>query len=290
MRSLNSAQDAGAKIGREYPDVWVPDEVLQQVIRAQIRPLIKLPKSAEDRKVEERDAAFGAVVVFAIIVGGLAVLSLLPESIIPVFGALRDWSLLLGLLSIALIAVSIAIGIGRRRAERAARARHASSVRALLDAATRGAQSSLHKRRQREGMPLDRHVQRDTFAPDPMRTGTTPRGAEVLVAQWMRHLGETSATVTAFTGDGGVDVSGRAYIAQVKHYTSNVGVAPIRELAGVAATDGRTPLFFTSTGYAAGAVEFADKSGVALFVYSAERGELLGMNGRAKTLMIHGLN
>lgn len=285
---MNSAQDAGAKIGRTYPDVWVPDEVLMQVVRAQIRPQIKLQKSAEDRKAEEWGTAFAAVATFAIIASALFVLPLLPE-LVPIFSFLRGWSSLLGLGSILLVLLSIAAGLARRRAERAARARHTTSVRALLQAAFQGAQRALHKRRQKEGMPLDRHIQRDSLAPDRMRTGVTPRGAEELVAQWMRHLGEVSAAVTAFAGDGGVDVVGQRYIAQVKHFTGNVGVAPIRELAGVAATDGRSPLFFTSNGYASGAVEFAERAGVALFVYSAERGELLGMNGRAKTLIMHGL-
>ncbi|KRE21883.1 hypothetical protein ASG80_12455 [Agromyces sp. Soil535] len=260
-----------------------------KVVRAQIGPQIKLQKSSEDRKAEEWGATFAAVTTLAIIAGALAVLALLPESVVPVFWYLRDWSPLLGLGSAALVLLSIAAGFARRRAERTARTRHAASVRALLEAAFHGAQRALQKRRQKQGMPLDQHNQRGTFAPDPMRLGVTPRGAEELVAQWMRHLGEASASVTAFTGDGGVDVVGARYIAQVKHFTSNVGVAPIRELAGVAATDGRGPLFFTSTGYAPGAVEFADRAGVALFVYSAERRELLGMNGRAKTLMIHGL-
>jgi hypothetical protein len=58
--------------------------------------------------------------------------------------------------------------------------------------------------------------------------------------------------------NGGVDVAGARFIAQVKHYGGSVGVAPIRELTGVA-------------------------------ICSAERAELLGMDGLAKTLMVRGL-
>lgn len=59
------------------------------------------------------------------------------------------------------------------------------------------------------------------------------------MAQWMRHHGEVRASTTAFTSDGGVDVVGERYIAQVKHFAGNVGVVPIRELAGVAGRHGR---------------------------------------------------
>lgn len=269
-----------------------------QHVRAEIRPMIKLRKSVEDQKVEELEAAFGLVAIVGIIVGVLFLLSLVPDSALPtsspniafaVFSVLRGWSFPLGVGAVVLVLLAIPFAQARRRADRSARARYAATVRALVQSAFEGAQTAIDRRRQREGMSLDRHIERNSFAPDPMRTGVTPRGAEELVAQWMRHLGEPRATVTAFRGDGGVDVAGERHIAQVKHFAANVGVAPIRELAGVAATDGRSPLFFTSTGYAPGAIEFADRAGVALFVYRAELGDLVGMNGRAKTLMIHGL-
>lgn len=85
---------------------------------------------------------------------------------------------------------------------------------------------------------------------------------------------------------------GSKSIAQVKHYAKSVGVAPIRELAGVAANDPhrRVALFFTSTGYARGAIDFADNAGIALFVYSAERAGLEAMNAKAKTLMHNGIS
>jgi hypothetical protein len=156
-------------------------------------------------------------------------------------------------------------------------------------AAFEGARDELNKRLIREGIPLPSASYRDVARPDPIANGVTPRGAEALVAQWMRHLGESVAEVTQYRGDGGVDVSGARFIAQVKHFTGSVGVAPIRELAGVATYDGRQALFFTSSGYSAGAVTFANRSGVALFVYSAERAELFGINDRALTLMESGL-
>ncbi|MCD5346032.1 restriction endonuclease [Agromyces sp. S2-1-8] len=289
MRSLNSAHDAGAKIGRSYPDVWVPDEVLMQVIRAQIRPQIKLHRSDDDRHAEELGKVAGAVSVLAVMAVMFAVVLYLPVSLPAVFEPIVDARAFISIGALVLVTISVFAIIAHRRAERVAKARYSKTVKALLASAFQGAQAALEKRRRKEGMPLDHGVQRDSHRPDPMRLGVTPRGAEHLVAQWMRYLGEKGAEVTSFGGDGGVDVISARYIAQVKHFGANVGVAPIRELAGVAATDGRIPLFFTSTGYASGAAEFAERAGVALFVYSAERGELFGMNGRAKTIMTHGL-
>ena len=129
----------------------------------------------------------------------------------------------------------------------------------------------------------------DLRGPEPQPFGVSPQGAERLVAQWMRSLGDVTADVTQYTSDGGIDVASQDYIAQVKHYTGMVGVGEVRELAGVASTDHRTALFFTSTGYAAGAIEFADRAGVALFVYSAEEGTLRPVNELAAQFYASGL-
>jgi len=119
--------------------------------------------------------------------------------------------------------------------------------------------------------------------------GVSHVGAERLVADWMHHLGDGGASVTQTTGDGGVDVRSDRYIAQVKNYSENVGVEPIRELAGVAAVEGLPPLFFAARGYAPGAVRFADRSGVALFVYDAQAGTLEGANVLGRRIRQAGL-
>lgn len=105
----------------------------------------------------------------------------------------------------------------------------------------------------------------------------------------MHYLGEADAEVTRFTGDGGIDVSSNHYLAQVKNYEGTVGVASIRELAGVAAADGRKPLFFTSGAYASGAVEFAERVGMPLFVYDAIEGSLQHANESALSRLRQGL-
>ncbi|WP_353826337.1 restriction endonuclease [Agromyces sp. SYSU T0242] len=121
--------------------------------------------------------------------------------------------------------------------------------------------------------------------------GVSHRGAEVLVADWMRHLGAVDAEATRFTGDGGVDVMSAHCIAQVKNLSerTSVPVAQIRELAGVAAHDGRRALFFTSGTYSDGGIAFADVAGMSLFEYRAEGGALRAVNVHARTDLAVGL-
>lgn len=125
--------------------------------------------------------------------------------------------------------------------------------------------------------------------PLPIPRGVTPRGAEELCAKWMSFLGAIHVKVTKYASDGGIDVESFGYIAQVKNYTGTVGVAAVREFSGVAKVDGRMGLFFTSGNFAAGAIEFADKADIALFRYSAERGELYAVNVRAEMKLARGL-
>ena len=129
-------------------------------------------------------------------------------------------------------------------------------------------------------------------APRPQPFGVSHQGAEALCAEWMQHLGEERAKVTRVSGDGGIDVESPAYIGQVKNYGSNtaVGAPEVRELAGVASVDGRTPLFFTSGRYTAEAEAFAEGAGIALFIYSAERGTLVGANSLGAVLRESGLD
>ena len=118
--------------------------------------------------------------------------------------------------------------------------------------------------------------------PKPLPKGVSHVGAESLCAEWMNFLGEDKVAVTSATADGGIDIVSSLSVAQVKNYSGSVGVAPVRELVGVASVDGRKPMFFTSGTYTQGAVTLADKAGVALFIYSAERGTLDPANLIAK--------
>lgn len=119
--------------------------------------------------------------------------------------------------------------------------------------------------------------------------GVSPEGAEQLVCDWMRHLGASEAKVTSFRADGGIDVEAKKFIAQVKLYAGNVGRPEIQQLAGVAAVDGRQPLFFTSSDYTPEARNFAELSDVALFTMSPEKGTLRGKNSRGREFLQKGL-
>lgn len=125
--------------------------------------------------------------------------------------------------------------------------------------------------------------------PTPQPLGVSHRGAELLIEQWMRFLGEGDAKVTSFTNDGGVDVESLHYIAQVKNYKGSVSVAEVRELQGVSSGDGRKPLFFTSGTYTSDAIKFAKSVSMPLFVYNAEEGNLVAEGELAENLLTYGL-
>lgn len=289
VRSLNSATAAGAKIGRAYPDVWVSDELLRRTTNSLIEPQISLSKSVERKRAEQFESGLSSFIAIALMCVIAFVLTAIPNAILPLPSYLGHLAwVFVAVFALSLGCMVLFFGLSRDAKAMAVRAESAAS-RALLDAAFDGALQALTKRRLKEGMLLPRNQHRDVSAPDKMPSGVTPRGAEQLVAQWMRHLGEVRAEATHFQSDGGIDVAGEWFIAQVKHFNASVGVAPIREIAGVSNIDRRRPLFFTSTGYSVGAIEFANKSGVALFVYSAERAELRGINELAKALMTRGL-
>ena len=76
--------------------------------------------------------------------------------------------------------------------------------------------------------------------------GVSYGGAEHLVADWLRDLGETSVEVTQLSGDGGVDVLTDAYCCQVKNYSrQNVSSSEARDLLGTALSMQLKPLLLS---------------------------------------------
>lgn len=120
--------------------------------------------------------------------------------------------------------------------------------------------------------------------PAPQPYGVSHEGAEALVRDWMLYLGISSAEITRFSNDGGIDVSSVTYVAQVKNYKDFVGVQAIREILGVAVAEGKKPLFFTSGSFTTEALSFADKAGVPLFIYDAAEGTLERVNEAAENV------
>lgn len=114
--------------------------------------------------------------------------------------------------------------------------------------------------------------------PPPQLYGVSDQGAELLVRDWMRHLGVLDATVTPLRGDGGTDVESNDFIAQVKNYTGLVPVSEVRDLGGVAAATGKQALLFTSGTLSGSGLDFADKVRIAVIQYSAVDGTLVGLN------------
>jgi hypothetical protein len=110
--------------------------------------------------------------------------------------------------------------------------------------------------------------------PGPQAQGVDDEQAERLCAKWLANLGEKDVSVTRAKSDGGVDVISSRCVAQVKNYKGSVGVAPVRELVGVASIDGRFPVFFTSGSYSKAAKQFAEEAKVYLFRYDAKAGTL----------------
>lgn len=303
MRSVNTAYKLGREIGRDVGDIWLPDEVLRRQVRRVIGPKINLFKSDEDKALEAGTGLLILTAVLSLFALAATVLLILPNSYLetakPLLTVRTSLESMLGGtprvlvfgVTAALVLITIMFAIAAAVARKRAAEAYSEAVSALYAAGFKGAMSVLEVRRRKTGMVVETTGRREFLPPSPRPLGVDARGAEEVVAQWMRHLGEADAELTSVTGDGGIDVTGTRSFAQVKHYAKAVGVAPLRELAGVAANDprGRHPLFFTRTGYARGAVDFANAAGIALYVYDVERGGLEAMNARAKTLVQNGI-
>ena len=122
-------------------------------------------------------------------------------------------------------------------------------------------------------------------APAAYPLGVSPRGAELLCCEWMKHLGITDARVTQFVADGGIDITSAKYEAQVKHYTGPVGAPDIQRFIGATFPHTKGLLFFTSGRYTAQAQDAAATADVALFRYNAESGDLIASNRQAESLV-----
>lgn len=126
-------------------------------------------------------------------------------------------------------------------------------------------------------------------APSPQPYGVSDDGARALVSEWLRHLGAIDTVPTQVGNHGGVDAHSSRYIVHTKNSNGTVGIAEVRELAGVCVADGRRGIIFTSDSFAANAVEFADRVGITLFIYSAEGGTLTAANPNAQLILTQGL-
>lgn len=120
--------------------------------------------------------------------------------------------------------------------------------------------------------------------------GMNPDEAEAWVCTWMLHMGAKGAVTTQYVGDGGIDIQADNFIAQVKMYAGSVGIAALREFAGVAFmdTEGRHPLFFTTGRYPLAGPDLADRANMALFHFDLTTGEVSGANELGRIYATHG--
>ncbi|MDO5735818.1 MAG: restriction endonuclease [Propionibacteriaceae bacterium] len=311
MYSPNAAYEAGRRLGRRHSDVWISEDELVALVSREILPQVR-PRNAQ--LTREADQFFSYAVVFAV----LTVVSTALLVTINVFGS-EAWipEFLLQLpdgpvrwAPVVLAPVTLILWIGYWTANTRAVGERRRLRRRLARAAYKGAAETLTARRDKEindrttttrksgsaretapkpSVHFTMPSARAPEAPIQIYRTITPRDAEELAAHWMRSMGAVGVEVTRFQGDGGIDVTSIGYIAQVKHFATNVGVAPIRELSGVVRADGRRGLFFATNGYSPGAVDFADISGIALFRMHPEKKELTAMNTTAKAFLKHGL-
>ena len=101
--------------------------------------------------------------------------------------------------------------------------------------------------------------------------------AEEMAAEWVRWMGWPNATRTQASGDGGIDVVGSGskgkVVAQVKFEALPAGRPVLQALYGAGHGESATHwAFFSSAGYSAQALEWADRVGMALFRFSMDGG------------------
>ena len=118
----------------------------------------------------------------------------------------------------------------------------------------------------------------------------SPEQYELYCAGWIEYLGGSKVQVTKYVADGGVDVSSKHEVAQVKLHASPVGVPPIRQIFGVAKAEEKTPIFFTSKGYTKAAITFAEENDIILFVADPLNENLIGVTKYSKSVIKNGLN
>lgn len=118
----------------------------------------------------------------------------------------------------------------------------------------------------------------------------SPEQYELYCAGWIEYLGGSQVRVTKYVADGGVDVSSKNEVAQVKLHASPVGVPPVRQIFGVAKAEGKSAIFFTSKGYTKAAIAFAEENDIILFVADPLGSNLVGATKHSKSVIKNGLN
>lgn len=92
--------------------------------------------------------------------------------------------------------------------------------------------------------------------------------AEEVAAEWLRWFGFEGAQTTGTRVDGGVDVRGRALVAQVKMHLAPVSRADLQRIHAVAVSERAVAVVFSLSDYLREAQEWAEAVRMALFRFS----------------------
>lgn len=90
------------------------------------------------------------------------------------------------------------------------------------------------------------------------------RDAETATARWLRKAGCRRVGLTANSADGGIDVLTANWAVQVKHTSKRVGRPAVQQLVGAALDVDRAPALFSTSGFTAPGIAYAEQHDVAL--------------------------
>ena len=88
--------------------------------------------------------------------------------------------------------------------------------------------------------------------------------AERAAARWLRRAGCRRVALTGGSADGGLDVLTVDWAVQVKHTAKRVGRPAVQQLVGAALAVDRSPALFSTSGFSAPGIEYANDRDVAL--------------------------
>lgn len=108
--------------------------------------------------------------------------------------------------------------------------------------------------------------------------------AEQNAAEWMRYWGYSDAVATPGGSDGGIDVRATDAYGQVKFVGAQIGRPALQRLVGAALHSGRELFFFSGSGFATPAIQYAEGARIALFTYDPW-GRMTPINGEARAVI-----
>lgn len=108
---------------------------------------------------------------------------------------------------------------------------------------------------------------------------------EKYCARFLQSIGYTSARVTRFNHDGGIDIQSDELVVQCKHYQGSVGVGVVREIFGLASHLGKLGVVITSGSFTKAAEREAARFGVALIHLDERNAALEGLNKCGRDLI-----